>query len=234
VRPPDVGAVCLLQPGVSASRPGEGRAYTNVGTALLLGLVNIVVQQRLLPAACCQLLRVQATIKVKRVRRSTSQPLPLLPDCQRILLRTTSSNQAGTPAQPHTIVVTVITRISLVSDPARRLATSSFSTEQLHALLRSDTGSQEAIQSVLVDTLVTRSFSTRVTPKIESGPRPNGYEQRRCHFPLLPLAFPWRLPTRPGVAHGVYCCISQEPLALRLHMYNLLCLPCSCWLVVYD
>jgi hypothetical protein len=152
VRPPDVGAFSLLQPGVPARRLGEGRSYPDITTALILGLVDIVVQQRLLPAACCQLLRVQVTIKVKGFRRSTSQPLPLLPDCQRILLCTASSNKARTSAQPHTVIITVITRIDIISNPARRVATSSYSTEQLHALVRPNTGYEEAIQPVLVDT----------------------------------------------------------------------------------
>jgi hypothetical protein len=152
VRPPDVGAVCLLQPGLPASRPGEGRSYTDVTTALFVGVINIVVQQRLLPAARRQLLRVQGTLEVKRLRRSPSQRLPLLPDSQRYLLCTTTGSKARTTAQPHAVVVTVVTRISLVSDPVRRLATGRFATEQLHALLRPNAGPQEAIQPVLVDT----------------------------------------------------------------------------------
>lgn len=154
MRPPDVRAFCLLQPGLPASGLGEGRSHANIITTLIFGLVNRVVQQWLLPAPCRELLRVQGTIEVKGIRRSTSQPLPLLHYRQRILLCTTLGNEASTTAQPHSLIITVITRLSFFSNPGGCIATSSLAAQQLHAIIRPNAGTETTVHTVLDSALV--------------------------------------------------------------------------------
>jgi hypothetical protein len=132
---------------VPVSGLGEGWQHrTSALATVIIRFLIIVLEQRLLPRPRNQLLGVQGSLELTS---GTIQPVPLLPNAKRQLLRTTHRNKASTPTQPYPVIVTVVTSFFVVPDTVGHLATSGNPTKQLHAVIRPNTGCEEAVYSVL-------------------------------------------------------------------------------------
>jgi hypothetical protein len=126
---------------------GEGWQHSTSALAtVIIRFLLIVFEQRLLPRPGNQLFGVQGSVKLAS---GTIQPVPLLPNAKRQLLRTTYRSKANNTTQPYALIVTVVTSFFVVPDPVGNLATSGNPTEQLHAIIRPNTRRKEAVHSVL-------------------------------------------------------------------------------------
>ena len=147
LRPPDCREWRLLLAIVPVSRPGKGgQRGTSTLATLVICLVIDLVQRRLLPRPGNQLLGLQGSLELTG---RTIEPVPLLPNHKRQLLCTTDGTKAITTTQPDALVITLITSLILVPDPVGHLTTSRHPAQQLHALIRPNTGRQEAVHTVL-------------------------------------------------------------------------------------
>lgn len=142
--------------------PREGRPCPDIITTVFVRFLNSVVEQRLLSTARSQLFRVQGTFIFQGLRYGASKPIPLLPDGKWIVLcttnSTTNSTKAVTPAESHPFIITLITRICVVTNSLRRFATGRLAAQQLHAAIRSDQGHQEAVYPVLDELFYSDGF----------------------------------------------------------------------------
>lgn len=136
LRPSDCRERRLLLAIVPPGRPRKGRHHrTSTLAIVILGLIILLVQQRLLPRPRNQLLSVQGGIH--HLASSPLEPLPLLPHRKRQLLCTTHSHQAITPAKPDSLIITLLARLFfiIITDSIGHLATSSHAAQQLRAVV---------------------------------------------------------------------------------------------------
>lgn len=161
LRPPDGGRHLLLA-SLQVGRPGEGPAAATV----LVCLVHIILQQRLLPASGCQLLTIQGTITITRIRYGPLEPVPLLHYCEWLVLCSTNCRAA---AQPYTIIITIIAVIQLLDNTVRHHRSGGIAIEQLCAIVRSDTRTEEEVYAVLIDYLLDFSFLQNGSHLLEFG-----------------------------------------------------------------
>lgn len=130
-----------------AGRPGKGwQRRTSTLATLIVCLVINLVQRRLLPRPSNQLLGLQGSLELTG---RTIEPVPLLPNHKRQLLRTTHGTKAITTTQPDALIITLITSLIVIPNPVRHLTTSRHPAQQLHAIIRPNTGRQEAVHTVL-------------------------------------------------------------------------------------
>lgn len=99
---------------------------------VIIRFVVVIIQQRLLPRPCNQLLGIQRSLAFTS---TTLEPVPLLPNRKWQLLRTTNRNKAIPTTQPHALVITLVPSFAVFPDPVGHLAASSNPTQQLHAIL---------------------------------------------------------------------------------------------------